>query len=52
MIWTSAYFALGYTIGGNFDTATDFLANVSVLLLCLVVLAGSGLVAVRRNDHL
>ena len=53
VIWTSAYFALGYTIGGNFDTATDFLANVSVLLLCLVVLAGSGLVTVpRRNDHL
>jgi membrane protein DedA with SNARE-associated domain len=51
VIWTSAYFALGYTIGGHFDTATDFLTNVSVLLLCLVVLAGSGLVAARRNDR-
>lgn len=51
VIWTSAYFALGYTIGGNFDAATGFLTNVSVLLLCLVVLAGSGLVAAQRNGR-
>ena len=49
VIWTSAYFGLGYTIGGNFDAATGFLTNLSVLLLCLVVMAGSGMVAVRRN---
>jgi membrane protein DedA with SNARE-associated domain len=51
VIWTSAYFALGYTIGGHFDTASDFLTNVSVLLLCLVVLGASGLVATQRNGR-
>jgi membrane protein DedA with SNARE-associated domain len=51
VIWTSAYFALGYTIGGHFDTASDFLTNTSILLLCLVVLGASGLVAARRNDQ-
>jgi membrane protein DedA with SNARE-associated domain len=46
VIWTSAYFGLGYTIGGNFDAATDFLANLSGLLVSLLLLLlGGGVVA-------
>lgn len=52
VIWTSAYFGLGFTIGGNLEAATEFLTNVSVLLLCLVVLAGSGVIAAQRNARL
>ena len=34
MIWTSAYLGLGYGIGNNLDAASDFLGNLSGLLLC------------------
>jgi membrane protein DedA with SNARE-associated domain len=43
VLWTAAYLGLGYAIGGNFDAAAGFLANLSGLLLSLAVLAGSGL---------
>jgi membrane protein DedA with SNARE-associated domain len=38
MIWTAAYLGLGYTIGGNIDAASQFLANLSGLLIALGVL--------------
>jgi hypothetical protein len=33
VIWTSAYFGLGFGIGGNLDAANDFLTNLSLLLV-------------------
>ncbi len=48
MLWTAAYFGLGYGVGGNLDAATDFLTNLSVLLVSVAILAGSALVAVRQ----
>jgi membrane protein DedA with SNARE-associated domain len=48
-IWTSAYFALGYVIGGNLEAATEFLTNLSVLLLSATLLAGAGMVAWGRG---
>jgi membrane protein DedA with SNARE-associated domain len=44
-LWTFAYFALGYTIGGNPEAATAFLTNLSVLLILLVLLTAAGAVA-------
>jgi membrane protein DedA with SNARE-associated domain len=49
VIWTLAYFGLGYGIGGNLDAATDFLTNLSILLLCVVIVVGSALVSVRQG---
>jgi len=45
VIWTSAYLGLGYGIGSDLRAATDFLTNLSGLLLSLTVLAASGLIA-------
>jgi membrane protein DedA with SNARE-associated domain len=45
LVWTAGYFGLGYGIGADWEAATSFLTNLSVLLLLLVLLAGSGVVA-------
>jgi membrane-associated protein len=47
VLWTSAYFALGYSIGGNIEAATDFLTNLSILLVCVALVIGSVLVSAR-----
>jgi membrane protein DedA with SNARE-associated domain len=44
-IWTSAYFGLGYLIGGNLEAATGFLTNLSGLLLSLTLLMAAALIA-------
>jgi membrane protein DedA with SNARE-associated domain len=36
--WTSAYLGLGFAIGSNIDAASQFLGNLSGLLLALAVL--------------
>jgi membrane-associated protein len=38
VIWTSAYIGLGYGIGNNLDAASQFLGNLSGLLVALAVL--------------
>ncbi len=48
LIWTAAYLGLGFGIGADWEAATSFLTNLSILLLLLVVLAGSGAVASGR----
>jgi membrane protein DedA with SNARE-associated domain len=48
LIWTSAYFGLGYLIGGNLEAATGFLTNLSALLVSLTLLMAAGLVASGR----
>ncbi len=45
LVWTSAYLGLGYGIGANLQAATDFLKNLSGLLLSLTILVASGLIA-------
>lgn len=42
-IWTFAYMGLGYVLGANLEAATDFLRNLTGLLLSLSVFVGSGL---------
>jgi len=41
LIWTAAYLGLGYGIGGNIDAASQFLANLSGLIITLGVLVVS-----------
>lgn len=48
LVWTAGYFGLGYGIGADWEAATSFLTNLSVLLLLLVLLAASGAVASGR----
>jgi membrane protein DedA with SNARE-associated domain len=48
VVWTAGYFGLGYSIGADWEAATSFLTNLSVLLLLLVLLAASGAVASGR----
>jgi membrane protein DedA with SNARE-associated domain len=48
LIWTAAYLGLGYGIGSDWQAATAFLTNLSVLLLLLVLLIASGAVASGR----
>ena len=45
LMWTTAYLGLGYAVGADLHAATDFLANLSGLLIALAVLAASGWVA-------
>jgi len=42
LIWTSAYLGLGYGIGNNIDAASQFLGNLSGLVIALGVLVVSG----------
>jgi membrane protein DedA with SNARE-associated domain len=48
LLWTSAYLGLGYAVGSDPEAATDFLANLSGLLVSLAVLAASSLIVSRR----
>ena len=41
LIWTSAYLGLGYGIGNNIDAASQFLGNLSGLMIALGVLVVS-----------
>ena len=38
LIWTSAYLGLGFAVGNNIDAASQFLANLSGLLVALGIL--------------
>ena len=42
LIWTSAYLGLGYGVGSNIEAASQFLGNLSGLLIALGVLVVSG----------
>jgi len=48
VLWTAGYFGLGYGIGVNWEAATGFLTNLSLLLLFLLVLVSSGAIASGR----
>jgi membrane protein DedA with SNARE-associated domain len=49
LMWTSAYLGLGYAVGADLQAATDFLANLSGLLIALALLAVSGWIAFGPN---
>jgi membrane protein DedA with SNARE-associated domain len=50
IIWTAAYMGLGYTLAGSLDAATEFLKNVTGLLLSLTALAASAVIGWPRHD--
>ena len=45
VIWTAAYMGLRYGLGHDWQAATSFLTNLSVLILSLVALLTAGAVA-------
>jgi membrane-associated protein len=54
VIWTAAYMGLGYVLAGSLEAATDFLKNITGLLLSLTALAASAAVGwpdPRRDDN-
>lgn len=48
LVWTAGYLGLGYGIGADWEAAIGFLTNLSILLLLLMVVIGSGIVASGR----
>lgn len=48
MVWTAGYLGLGYGIGSDWEAATSFLTNLSVLVLLLALLTVSGAIASGR----
>ena len=52
LIWTSAYLGLGYRLGVGIEAASDFLSNLSGLLISLAALAGLGVLAYRHHTWL
>ena len=48
VVWTAGYFGLGYGIGADWEAATSFLTNLSVLVLLLALLTASGAIASGR----
>jgi membrane protein DedA with SNARE-associated domain len=48
LVWAAAYLGLGYAVGSDLEAAASFLTNLSLLLLSLTILAGSGLVGAGR----
>jgi membrane-associated protein len=46
--WAAAYLGLGAAVGSDLEAAAGFLTNLSLLLVLLTLLAGSGLVAAGR----
>ena len=51
MLWTAAYVGLGYNLGGSPEFAASFLANLTGLVLSLVMLAGALLIASERGHR-
>jgi membrane protein DedA with SNARE-associated domain len=45
LIWTAAYLGLGYGIGTDWQAATSFLTNLSILVLSLMLLMVAGVIA-------
>jgi membrane protein DedA with SNARE-associated domain len=43
LVWAAAYLGLGYAAGSDLEAASGFLANVSLLLVCLAIVLGIGL---------
>jgi membrane-associated protein len=48
LIWTAAYLGLGFAIGSNIEAASDFLANLSGLVIALGALVVAGVYAAHR----
>jgi membrane protein DedA with SNARE-associated domain len=47
VIWTTAYFALGFVVGGNIEAASGFLTNLSMFLFSVALAIGAVLALLR-----
>lgn len=48
LVWTAAYLGLGYGIGSDWQAATSFLTNLSILILSLMLLIVAAIIASGR----
>ena len=44
LMWAAAYLGLGYAVGSDLEAAASFLSNLSILLLLLSTLTGTGMI--------
>ena len=44
LMWAAAYLGLGYAVGSDLEAAAGFLSNLSILLLLLSALTGTGMI--------
>jgi membrane protein DedA with SNARE-associated domain len=49
LLWTAAFFGLGYGIGGDLEAATGFLTNLTGFLVCLVASTALAFTAFKRR---
>jgi len=49
LVWTVAYLGLGYVIGGELEAASQFLGNISGLVLALALLVASLVYRIART---
>ena len=49
LIWTGAFFGLGYAIGGDLEAATDFLTNLTGFIACLTISGALAFAQFRRS---
>lgn len=49
VIWTAAYLGLGFSVGNDIESASDFLANLTGFLISLALFVIAGMIAVRRK---
>lgn len=52
VLWTAAYFGLGYVIGNDFEAATGFLGNLSGFLLSATVLVVAAWIAAVSEPNM
>ena len=43
-MWAAAYLGLGYAVGSDLEAAASFLTNLSILLLLVSTLTGTGMI--------
>lgn len=49
LLWTTGYLGLGYAVGPSLEAATEFLKNLTGLLVSLALLVGLGLAILSRS---
>lgn len=49
LLWTTGYLGLGYAVGQSLEAATEFLKNLTGLLVSLALLVGLGLAILSRS---
>jgi membrane-associated protein len=49
MLWTAAYFGVGYSVGSDLEAASGFLGSLSALLIAVSIAAGTSILLYRAH---